>query len=260
MSGDRVGRAIRALRHHRSWTQTELGKRAGCSASVISRVERGNLRACSMQTLERIVEVLGARLALYVDWRGGELNRLLDADHAVLQERWATRKERAASAWTSRQEATYNHFGDRGSIDDLAFDPVTGTLLVSELKTGIYDAQRMLAKMDEKERLALEVARRFSWSVRRIVSCLVVAESRTNRRRIQQHAALFSRFDCRGRDAWAWLDDPMRPASGLLVFLPLSNLRGTHGRRAGRQRVRHAGRRPSAKTRADELRSGPDSA
>lgn len=125
------------------------------------------------------------------------------------------------------------------SIDDLAFDPLTGTLLVSELKTGIYDAQRMLAKIDEKERLALEVGRRFGWTVRRVVSCLVVAESRTNRRRIQQHAALFSRFDCRARDAWAWLDDPMRPASGLLVFVPLSESRGTHGRRAGRQRVRH---------------------
>lgn len=240
MSGDRVGRAIRALRHHRDWTQAELGRRAGCSASVVSRVERGNLRACSTRTLERIVEALDARLAIYVNWRGGELNRLLDADHAVLQERWADRKGRAKRTWTSRQEATYNHFGERGSIDDLAFDPLTGTLLVSELKTGIYDAQRLLAKMDEKERLAADVARRFGWVVRQVVSCLVIAETRTNRRRIQQHASLFSRFDCRGWAAWAWLDDPTQGASGVLVYLPLSDVRGTHGRRAGRQRVRHA--------------------
>lgn len=244
MGGERIGRAIRALRHRRDWTQAELGRRAGCSGSVISRLERGNLRACSTRTLERIVQALGGRLVLYVDWRGGELDRLLDADHAALQERWADRTA-ATRRWISRQEVTYNHNGDRGSIDDLAFDPRTGTLLVSEMKTNIYDAQRTLAKMDEKERLAAEIARRFGWVVRRVVGCLVLADTRTNRRRIQAHAALFGRFDCRGRAVDAWLADPARSARGLLLFVPLSNVRGTHGRRAGRQRVRHSNDRPS---------------
>lgn len=212
-------------------------------------MERGNLHACSIRTLERMVEALGGRLVLFVDWRGGELDRLLDADHAALQERWAVRKARSAR-WTSRQEATYSHFGERGSIDDVAFDPTTGTLLVSELKTGIYDAQRTLAKVDEKERLATTIVRRFGWEVSRVVSCLVIADTRTNRRRVQQHAAMFQRFDCRGRAAFAWLDDPAAPVGGLLVFLPLSDLRGTHGRRAGRQRVRHAGAGSSVGTEA----------
>jgi holliday junction DNA helicase RuvB len=35
MNGHRIGRAIRALRHRRDWTQTALGGRAGCSASVV---------------------------------------------------------------------------------------------------------------------------------------------------------------------------------------------------------------------------------
>lgn len=202
-----------------------------------------------MATLRRLVEVLDARLVMYVEWRGGELNRLLDADHAALQERWAARKDRAGRGWEARHEVTYNHFGDRGSIDDLAFDAATGTLLVSELKTGIYDAQRMLAKIDEKERLASDLARRFDWHARHVVSCLVVADTRTNRRRVQQHGALFGRFGVRGREVSAWLSAP-GSASGLLVFLPLSELRGTHGRRAGRQRVRHSGRRPSVEDSA----------
>ena len=244
MSTDRVGRAVRALRHHRDWTQAELGRRAGCDASVISRIERGNLRACSTATSRRIVEALDARLVVFVEWRGGELNRLLHADHAALQETWAAFKRRAAPSWASRQEVTYNHYGDRGSIDDLAFDAVSGTLLVSELKTGIYDVQRMLAKMDEKERLASDVARRFGWAARSVVGCLVIADTRTNRRRAQQHRELFGRFGVRGRGAQAWLDDP-KPASGVLVFLPLSDLRGMHGRRAGRQRVRHPEQRLS---------------
>jgi len=198
MDGGRVGRAVRALRHRLDWTQAELGQRAGCSASVVSRLERGNLGACSMKTLECVVDLLGGRLVLFVDWRGGELERLLDADHAAVHERWAARKPvRWAS---SRQEVTYNHYGDRGSVDDLAFDPVTLTLLVSELKTGIYDAQRALARLDEKERLGRQIAARFGWRPRRVVSCLVVADTRTNRRRVEQHEALFGRFDCRG---WA---------------------------------------------------------
>jgi len=39
MSSDRIARVIRALRHHRDWTQRELGERGGCTASVTSRLE-----------------------------------------------------------------------------------------------------------------------------------------------------------------------------------------------------------------------------
>lgn len=106
MSGGRIGRAIRALRHSRDWTQSELGRRVGCSAAVISRLERGNLKACSLTTVERVLEELGARLVMYVDRRGGELDRLLDADHAQLQERWARRKHEVGGHWESRQEVT----------------------------------------------------------------------------------------------------------------------------------------------------------
>lgn len=235
MNGQGIGRAIRALRHRRAWTQAELGRRAGCSHSVISRLERGHVRACSVELLERILSALEARLVAYVDWRGGELDRLFDADHARLQERWAVRKD---ARWLSAQEVTYNHYGDRGSIDDLAFDPSTGTLLVSELKTGIYNSGGVLMKLDEKLRIAIDAARRFGWAVQRVVPCLVIAESSTNRRRIAEHPALFARFDCRGRDAVAWLRDPSSPVRGVLLFVPLSDVRGRHTMRAGRQRVR----------------------
>jgi len=236
MDGYRIGRVVRALRHARNWTQRELGSRSGCHGSVISRLERGNLRACSLVRIARILDQLDARLVLSVQWRGGELDRLLDADHARLGERWARIRP---ARWTSRAEVTYNHYGDRGSIDDLSFDSVSGTLLVTELKTGVYDAQRALAKLDEKARVASGVARRFGWVVRRVIPALVLAESRTNRRRIGEHRALFARFDCRGRAARAWLREPSRAGiNGLLLFVPLSDVRGMHGRRAGRQRVR----------------------
>jgi transcriptional regulator with XRE-family HTH domain len=246
VNGTRIGRAIRALRHRRDWTQAELGRRAGCSHSVISRLERGNVRACSIALLERILGALDARLVAYVDWRGGELDRLLDADHARLRERWAVRKA-DAGGWQSAQELTYNHFGERGSIDDLSFERTTSTLLVSELKTGIYDTGGMLMKLDQKSRVASDVARRFGWSPRRVVSCLVIADTRTNRRRVAEHAALFARFDCRGREAITWLREPDRAVRGLLIFVPLTDVPGTHGTRAGRQRVRRSGSAASSK-------------
>ena len=245
MTGERIGRVLRALRHRRDWTQAEAGRRAGCSASVISRLEHGHLKACSLTTLERLVDALDGRLVVLIQWRGGELDRLLDADHAAIQEAWARRKLRLRPSLRSRPEVTYNHYGDRGSIDDLAFDPATGILLVAEIKTGIYDVGRTLAKMDEKERLAAALARRLGWQARRVVGCLVLAETRTNRRRVADHASQFARFDCRGHAAAAWLRDPTRPIGGLLIFEKLSSVRGAHGRQAGRQRVRHSRRRSS---------------
>ena len=245
MSPERIGRVVRALRHSRSWTQAEVGRRAGCSASVISRLECGNLRACSGVLLARVLAALGAQLVLSVSWRGGELDRLLDEDHARLGEAWALRR----TGWEARAEVTYNHYGERGSIDELAFHAASGTLLVVELKTGIYDAQRALARLDQKERLAAAICGRFGWRARRVVPCLVVAESRTNRRRVEQHAALFGRLGCRGRAAMGWLREPSSGAaqpSGLLLFVPLSDVRGTHGRRAGRRRVRSTHRTLSA--------------
>jgi transcriptional regulator with XRE-family HTH domain len=258
VSGERIGRAIRALRHRRDWTQAELGGRAGCSASVISRLEHGRLRACSVTTLERVVEALDGRVVISVMWRGGELDRLLDADHAQLGERWAQLRPKR---WVARSEVTYNEYGDRGSIDDLAFDPASGVLLVTELKTGIFETWKTMAKLDEKVRVADRVAGRLGWSARRVVPALVVADTRTNRRRVQAHAALFGRLDCRGRAAQAWMRDPDRSVvGGLLLFVPLSDVRGTHGRRAGRQRVRRSGPRLSVESWAPRSVGGREPA
>jgi hypothetical protein len=232
----------------------------GCSASVISRLEHGQLRACSLTTLERLVDVLDGRLVLSIQWRGGELDRLLDADHAAIQEAWARRKLRLRPSLRSRQEVTYNQYGDRGSIDDLAFDTVTGVLLMTEIKTGIYEVGPTLAKMDEKERLAPGIARRLGWEGRRVVPCLVLADTRTNRRRVADHVAQFARFDCRGHAAAAWLRDPTKPIGGLLIFEKLSSVHGTHGRRAGRQRVRHPKRTTSLADAGPSRADGPTGA
>lgn len=242
MTDAQLGRAVRALRHRRDWTQAELGRRAKCSASTISRFERGRIRSCSIRIVRRVLEALDAWIFMKVVWRGGELDRLLDADHSRLQERWSIRKRAAGDGWVSRAEVTYNVLGERGSIDDLAFHADSGTLLVTEIKTGIYSADATIAKLDEKVRLAADIALRFGWRAERVVPCLVVAEGRTSRRRIEAYPALFGALDRRGWSARRWLADPTGAVGGLLVFENLSDGHQGQGRRAGRQRVRHSKR------------------
>lgn len=238
MRADRIGQGVRALRHRRGWRQVDLQARCGASDSVISDIERGRLAEVSLPSLRRVIEALDARLILDIWWRSGELNRLLDADHSKLSETWQDRLSAPPAGWMSRTEVSFNHYGDRGIIDILAYHPALRVLVVTEIKSVIYDNQELLGKLDIKERLARSVAQRFGWDAARVVPCVVVADTRTNRRRIDEHRGMYSRFDARGRRALAWLKDPRIAVDGLLVFVTMPDSAQGGARRAGRQRVR----------------------
>src|SRR5918992_2761788 len=199
MESGRVSRVVRALRHRRGWTQQELALRARSSDTVVSRIECGRLTDCSLEVVDAVLRALDARLVVDVRWRGGELDRLLDADHASLEEEW--HRFLIAAGWLVRAEVSFNEFGDRGRIDLLGWHPGTRTLLVNELNSGIYDTQSLFGSLDVKERVALAVARRLGWNAERVVPCLVLRPDRTTRRRVEDHPSLFGRFDRRGRSA-----------------------------------------------------------
>ena len=185
-----------------------------------------------------VLHALDASAAVDVTWGGrGDLDRLLDVDHARLTRLWADIHRRAG--WDVWNEASYSIYGERGRIDQLAFHPPTGVLEVTEAKTGIWDVQETLGRLDAKVRLAPRVAAERGWRIRRVVGALVLTDGRTVRRRIADHAALFARYEVRGRSARAFVTDPRRAAEGLLVFLTLPP--ANHGglRRAGQRRVRH---------------------
>jgi transcriptional regulator with XRE-family HTH domain len=133
MDAVRLGLSIRALRRRRRWTQRQLADRVTISASEISRIERGAAHRVPIRTLERCLEALGARLYLRVLWRGEELDRLLDRDHAQIVERMIALLTRLG--WTTIPEATFQVGGERGSIDILAWHAATGILLVIEVKS-----------------------------------------------------------------------------------------------------------------------------
>lgn len=222
----RIGLAIRALRRRRRWTQTELGAHARCSRSEISRIERA--LDSDLLRLERVLAALGARLSVRVLWQGEELDRVLDRDHASLAEQMIMLLTR--HGWASVPEATFQVYGERGSIDILAWHPVSRILLVIEIKSVVPDVQATLSGVDRKARLAPTLARDRNWKVAGIARLLVLPDDRTARRRLGQFGATFDRaFPARTREVRRWLGGPSGPLAGVL-FLPNSRLAGPRHR------------------------------
>jgi len=190
----------------------------------------------TVRTLTKICDPLGIGLRIDAWWRSGELDRLFDAGHAALQAHTKQLLERWG--WVVQVEVTFARYGERGSVDLLAFHPLLRILLVIEIKTEIVDVQGLLRPLDTKVRLAHDLARRFNWRPATVVPCLVVWDASTARRRVAQHATLFDRFELRGRAAKSWMRRPSGTPRGLLVFTIPSG--GTVGatRRPGRLRVR----------------------
>src|SRR5918998_1134234 len=153
MDDQRLGGAFRAVRIRRAWTQRALGARSGVSASLVSLVERGHLDRVSVRVLRRIAAALEVRVDIVARWRGGELERLLNAGHAALHEALA-RHLADLPGWIHAPEVSFSIFGERGVIDVLAFHRPTGSLLVIELKTEIVSVEELLATMDVRMRHA----------------------------------------------------------------------------------------------------------
>ena len=138
-----LGASIRALRHRRGWRQADLQADAPGSAPAWSACLRPGVRIASrLPALRRVARALDVRLAWDAGFRGSELARLRDADHARATEALIGRLERRG--WTAVAEVSFNNYGERGRIDVLAYHPPTRTLLVIEVKTLIVEVQAIL--------------------------------------------------------------------------------------------------------------------
>jgi transcriptional regulator with XRE-family HTH domain len=211
----RFGLMIRALRRRRRWTQEELGRRSGVSQSIVSRVERGQAVAQTVETLSRIAAALGARLRVTILAHGEDLDRLLDESHAAIVERIA--RMLTDLGWEVVPEATFSIYGERGSIDLLAFHPQTGALLVIEVKSTVPDVQATLAGIDRKARLAERIAMERGWRVRSVSRWLVLPDDRTSRRRVETHAATFdAALPARTLELRQWARRPGGSVRGIL--------------------------------------------
>lgn len=231
----RFGRAVRAVRVRRGWRQEDLAREAGVSRSVVGRIERGRRAGLTVVALDAVATALGGSLDLALRWHGVELDRLLDASHARLVE-LAVRLLRA-SGWEVAVEVTFSRYGERGSIDVLAFHPRFRVLLVVEVKSVIPDMQALLAGLDRKLRLAPELALARGWHAERAVGLLVAWGTRTNRRRVEAHEASVRALLPSGtRDVRRWIRDPSGPVQSGVLFVP--HVDGMDGTGVRRQRVR----------------------
>jgi transcriptional regulator with XRE-family HTH domain len=213
---------VRLLRLRLGWRQVDLAARAQVSRGLVSLIECDRFHAVTFGAAQRVAEALDARLVVDLQWAGAELDRLLDAGHAALAEWLAAVLRRYG--WDVRAEVSFNHYGDRGRYDLLAFHAPSGVVLIVEVKTAIGDMQDLLGRLDVKVRMGKGTALHLGWRPRSTVPMLLIAEGDTNRRRVRDHQNLLVMLNLRGRAAPAWLRHPASSVpNGLLMFRELAN-------------------------------------
>jgi transcriptional regulator with XRE-family HTH domain len=211
-----LGRALRALRLREGLRQADVGRRAGVTQQLVSRIELGFGSQLTVGTIRRVFAAAGADYVSQVSWRGGSLDRLLDEGHADIVGSVVGLLRRRG--WQVLTEVTFSKWGERGSIDILAWHSGTRTLLIVEVKTEVTSAEETLRRLDVKVRLAPEIGtERFGPPPLAVARLLVVADRSTNRRRIARLGPLLDgTYPARGGEVRAWLRSPSTPLSGIL--------------------------------------------
>ncbi len=246
MHDPRLGASFRALRRRRGWRQRDVARLIGGSQQFISKVECGHIGDVTVNALSAMAMALDARVVMDLRWRGAGLDRLLDERHAALLGATVALLQRRG--WSTEVEATYSHFGERGSVDILGWHSATRTLLVVEVKSELVSIEATLRKLDEKTRLAPGLAReRFGWQATSVGRLLVLPSTSTERRRVARHAAVLDdTFPLRYDALRSWLAHPTgvdaaaspsgRPAG--ILFVADTTAGGPLDRRATPERVR----------------------
>jgi transcriptional regulator with XRE-family HTH domain len=242
MDDIRIGRVLRALRRRRGWTQRELASRCHVSQQAISLIERGHGSRLAAATLRRIFAALEARWEPAVSWRGGELDRLLDEDHALLVAEVVRRL--VALDWDVAVEVTYSEFGERGSVDVLGARAELFAMVVVEVKSDLPVLDATVRKADEKERIVRSSLgrARFGFKPRSVARLLVLPSTETARRRVRSSSAILdAAFPSRGSEVRDWLRRPDGDLAGFL-FVSDTNPGGATRVGGGPKRVRRRSR------------------
>lgn len=215
MNDTQVGLVFRAVRIQLRLRQADLARRAGVSQSTVSRVERGHPGSLPLNLVRGIASALEIRLELVPSWRGGSLDRVMNARHSALHERLAERLA-AQAGWVSAAEVSYSIWGERGVIDRVAYHAERRMLAVFEIKADLADPAGLVAQVDRYRRLAPEIAHARGWEAAAVSCWAVVADADTNRRRLATHRELLrGAFPADGRRLEEWLRDPVERMDGL---------------------------------------------
>jgi transcriptional regulator with XRE-family HTH domain len=241
MDPARVGSDVRLLRLRKGWSQRRLAADSHVSRWAVATLESGRAGRVPMETASVVVAALGGYLSVRVLFRGEGLDRLRDQRHAELVEILVGLL--SGLGWDVATEVSFNNYGERGSIDILAYHRPTRILLVIEVKTVVPDLGGVLATFDRKARLASDIARERGWDAMSVAKLLVLPEDRTARRRVTEHDETFTNaFPARNVEVNAWLKAPSGSLSGLLFLSTARTL-------SQRQRISQSEPRPGRRLR-----------
>jgi transcriptional regulator with XRE-family HTH domain len=238
----RFGRQFRALRIRLEQRQSDVSVDSGLSRSLIAAIDRGEIEGVTVGSLVRAARALGADVDVRLRWRGEQLDRLADEAHAALVD-WTVVRLRKLG-WIIEVEVSFSIWGERGSVDVVAYQPAFGALLVVEVKSVVADTQATLHGLDRKARLARDIVKDRRWEIRHVSRLLLVGASATSRRRVARLASTYEvSLPARGATVRHWLARPSAPLAGLLFVADDGHGR-TKRRTATRERVRR--RQPAA--------------
>jgi transcriptional regulator with XRE-family HTH domain len=221
-----VGLVFRAIRRRRGWRQIDVARRADVSQQLVSLIERGRLEQVSLGALRSVARALEIELPLAPRWRGPELDRLLDAEHAALAE--ATVAGLDATRWVVTLEWSFNHFGERGAVDVLAWNESRRALAVIEVKSRLVDVQDLLGKLDRKVRVACELLpKERAWAPQIMGRILVLPDTSTARDAIARLGRTFDvSLPARTVETRRWIRDPRKDLESIWFLQPTRSVGG----------------------------------
>lgn len=233
----RVGNAVRSVRRRRGLRQIDVARMAGVSQGLVSKIERGRLESVSIATVRHVGATLDIGLPFAPRWRGAELARLLDHEHAALVE--VLVRELRSAGWAVLVEYSFNYFGERGSVDVVGWREAHAALLIAEVKSRIVDSQDLHSALDRKVRVVpMLLERERGWHAGVVGRVVFVAGTHANRLAVTRHAATFgTSLPQRAGDARRWLREPSGGLAALWFVAFIPGGRATDGRGTG-QRVR----------------------
>ena len=241
MEDVRIGIWVRTARLRLGMRQVDLARIAGVSAAGVSRFERGDFERMTLGTCRAIAGAVGIELHLVPrSIRLPDLERQVSRRHAAIVEELARRLSDAG--WEVTTEYSFNHFGDRGSVDVLAWRPEERALLIVEAKSELRDLQATLRAIDVKKRVVpLRFAAERGVRPRTVGVVLALPDISTERAVVGRHRATFAAaLPARSVEVRRWIGTPGEDLRGVW-FLPVSRGALLTQRYRGRQRVRVAG-------------------
>jgi transcriptional regulator with XRE-family HTH domain len=240
----RVGSVVRAVRRRRGLRQADVARLAGVAQSSVSRLERGHLERVGLPTARKTAAALQISLAISPRWRGGELPRLLDKEHASCVEQVATS---LGPGWEVLLEYSFNYFGERGSVDVLGWQRDRAALLLVEVKSQLVDLQDLFAGLGRKRRIVPRLLQRDrGWSASHLGVVVALPDTSRNRHVVATHARSFdAALPDRNVSVRSWAKEPSGALAGLwfLRRMPPRTVVRTPG---GPTRVFAANRRRAA--------------